>query len=316
MNKPRFSIVVPVYQANACLRPLHERLTRVLDTLPGGFEIILVEDGGLDDSWTTIENICLGDPRVKGIKLSRNFGQHSAITAGLDRAAGDLIVIMDCDLQDLPEAIPSLYAKAVEGFDIVLARRSTRNDPLFRRIASRAFYALLGYLTETPQDAAIANFGMYSRRAVDAVLSMRENLRYFPAMIRWVGFRSTTVDVEHAESSGRRSSYTVKKLLRLALDVVLSFSEKPLRLAVKLGFALSFLSMLWALVMFLRAVIVRQSVPGWSSLIISVWFLSGLIIFVLGVVGIYVGKVFEQVKHRPLYIVEKTVPAEGSEKRL
>ncbi len=316
MNKPRFSIVVPVYQADACLRPLHERLIRVLDTLPGGFEIILVEDGGLDDSWTTIENICLGDPRVKGVKLSRNFGQHSAITAGLDRAAGDLIVIMDCDLQDLPEAIPSLYAKAVEGFDIILARRSTRNDPLFRRIASRAFYALLGYLTETPQDPAIANFGLYSRRAVDAVLSMRENLRYFPAMIRWVGFRSTTVDVEHAESSGRRSSYTVKKLLRLALDVVLSFSEKPLRLAVKLGFALSFLSMLWALVMFLRAVIVRQSVPGWSSLIVSVWFLSGLIIFVLGVVGIYVGKVFEQVKHRPLYIVEKTVPAEGGEKRL
>ncbi len=153
------------------------------------------------------------------------------------------------------------------------------------------------------------------RRAVEAVLSMREKLRYFPAMIRWVGFRSAAVDVEHADGSARRSSYTLRKLLRLALDVVLSFSEKPLRLVVKLGFTLSFLSILWALVLLLRAVIVRQSVPGWSSLIVSVWFLSGLIIFVLGVVGLYVGKVFEQVKHRPLYIVEKTAPAEGGEKR-
>ncbi|OGD19242.1 MAG: glycosyltransferase [Candidatus Aminicenantes bacterium RBG_16_63_16] len=313
--RPRFSIIVPVYQAEACLLPLHERLVRVLDTLPGGFEIILVEDGGRDASWTTIEKICRSDPRVKGVKLSRNFGQHSAITAGLDRALGDLIVIMDCDLQDLPEAIPPLYAKAVEGFDIVLARRSTRNDPIFRRIASRAFYALLGYLTDTPQDAAIANFGMYSRRAVEAVMSMREHLRYFPAMIRWVGFRSATADVEHAAGSDRRSSYTLRKLLHLALDVVLSFSEKPLRLVIKLGFALSFLSIVWALVLLLRAVIVRQSVPGWSSLIVSVWFLSGLIVFVLGVVGIYVGKVFEQVKHRPLYIVEKTVSVEGNEKR-
>jgi dolichol-phosphate mannosyltransferase len=313
MNRPRFSIVVPVYRAESCLRPLHERLIRVLDAMPGGFELILVEDGGMDASWTAIEEICLRDPRVKGVKLSRNFGQHAAITAGLDRAAGDLIVIMDCDLQDLPEAIPQLYEKATEGFDIVLARRSTRNDPLFRRIASRAFYAFLGYMTGTSQDAAIANFGMYSRRAVEAVLSMRENLRYFPAMIRWVGFRSAAVDVEHADGSDRRSSYTLGKLLRLALDVVLSFSEKPLRLAVKLGFVLSFLSIVWALVLFLRAVIVRQSVPGWSSLIVSVWFLSGLIIFVLGVVGLYVGKVFAEVKHRPLYIVEKTVPVEESE---
>jgi len=316
MIRPRFSVVVPVYQADACLSLLHERLVRVFDALPGGFEIILVEDGGRDASWTTIEKICLSDPRVKGVKLSRNFGQHSAITAGLDRALGDLIVIMDCDLQDLPEAIPPLYAKALEVFDIVLARRSTRNDPLFRRIASRAFYALLGYLTDTPQDAAIANFGIYSRRAVEAVTSMREHLRYFPAMIRWVGFRSVTVDVEHAAGSDRRSSYTLRKLLHLALDVVLSFSEKPLRLVVKLGFGLSFLSMVWALVLLLRAVIVRQTVPGWSSLIVSVWFLAGLIVFVLGVVGIYVGKVFEQVKHRPLYVVEKTVSVEGNEKRL
>lgn len=307
MDRPHLSVVVPVFKAVDCLPDLHNRLVPVLETLPGNFEIIFVEDGSRDESWKAIQDICRKDPRVKGIKLSRNFGQHVAITAGLDRAAGDWVVIMDCDLQDRPESIPALYARTAEGFDIVLARRSIRNDRFFRRAASRMFYALLGYLTNTPQDASIANFGLYSRKAIEAVKAMRENLRYFPAMIRWVGFPSAVIAVEHGEGGSRRSSYTVGKLLRLAVDVVISFSEKPLRLVVKLGFIMSFLSIVWALALAVRAVVIRQSVPGWSSLIVSIWFLSGLIIFVLGVVGIYVGKVFEQVKNRPLYIVEASI---------
>jgi len=313
MDHPHLSIVVPVFGAEACLPSLHEQLTVVLETLSKDFEIILVEDSGPDAAWTVIEEICRKDPRVKGVKLSRNFGQHAAITAGLERAEGDRIVIMDCDLQDRPEAIPLLYAKALEGFDVVLARRTIRNDRIHRRLASRAFYALLGYLTETRQDASIANFGIYSRKAIRAVLSMRENLRYFPAMIRWVGFQSAVVDVEHGTRGDRRSSYTVGKLIRLALGVVISFSEKPLRLVVKLGFSISLLSFVWALILGVRATVIRQAVPGWSSLIVSIWFLSGLIIFVLGVIGIYVGKVFEQVKHRPLYIVETSLNAGGDE---
>ncbi|MDW7761174.1 MAG: glycosyltransferase family 2 protein [Acidobacteriota bacterium] len=313
MNKPNLSVVVPVFGAEACLPSLHKRLKVVLEPLSKDFEIILVEDGGPDASWTAIEEICRKDPKVKGVKLSRNFGQHAAITAGLERAAGDRIVIMDCDLQDRPEAIPLLYAKALEGFDVVQARRTIRNDRIHRRLASRVFYALFGYLTETRQDASIANFGIYSQKAIRAVLSMRETLRYFPAMIRWVGFRSAVVDVEHGTSSNRRSSYTVGKLIRLALGVVISFSEKPLRLVVKLGFSISLLSFVWALALAVRAAVIRQSVAGWSSVIVSIWFLSGLIIFVLGVVGIYVGKVFEQVKHRPLYIVETSLNAGGDE---
>jgi polyisoprenyl-phosphate glycosyltransferase len=313
MNKPNLSVVVPVFGAEACLPSLHKRLKVVLEPLSKDFEIILVEDGGPDASWAAIEEICRKDPKVKGVKLSRNFGQHAAITAGLERAAGDRIVIMDCDLQDRPEAIPLLYAKALEGFDVVQARRMIRNDRIQRRLASRVFYALFGYLTETRQDASIANFGIYSQKAIRAVLSMRESLRYFPAMIRWVGFRSAVVDVEHGTRGDRRSSYTVGKLIRLALGVVISFSEKPLRLVVKVGFSISLLSFAWALALAVRAAVIRQSVAGWSSVIVSIWFLSGLIIFVLGVVGIYVGKVFEQVKHRPLYIVETSLNAGGDE---
>lgn len=302
---PRLSVVVPVYRGSSFLEPLHRRLHAALSGLTRDYEIVLVEDGGGDDSWRIIESLCRRDKRVRGIKLSRNFGQHQAIAAGLDHSKGDWTVIMDGDLQDLPEEIPRLYAAARRGFDIVLARRAERSHSFLRRSASRLFYALLAYLTDTEQDPCVANFGIYSRKAMDAVRSMRESFRYFPAMIRWVGFPVFKLDVKHEKRARGASTYTWRKLLRLALDVMISFSEKPLRLAVKLGLALSLLSFLGAVLLLVRAVVVRQMVPGWSSLMVSVWFLSGLIIFVLGMVGIYIGKIFHQVKNRPLYIIER-----------
>jgi len=306
MKPPLFSVVIPVYLAEDRLRPLYERLRAALDPLSGDWEAILVEDAGGDASWRVIEELSRSDPRIRGVKLSRNFGQHAAITAGLDRAAGDWIILMDCDLQDLPEEIPALYAKARQGWDVVTARRRLRRDPWLRRQASRAFYRLLGYLTETRQDPATANFGIYARPAIKAVTSLRENLRYFPAMIQWVGFRTTIMDVEHAPPGDRRSSYSLRQLLRLAFDVMISFSEKPLRLVVKLGFIISGLSFAWALALALRAIFLGRTVAGWTSLIVSIWFLSGLIIAIVGIVGIYVGRTFAEVKRRPIYVVERT----------
>lgn len=302
---PLISVVIPVYKAESCLKELYTRLVNSLSPLTTDFEIIMVEDVGGDDSWSIIEDLAQKDSRVRGIRLSRNFGQHAAITAGLDNSSGEWIVIMDCDLQDQPEEIPKMYAFAQKGYDVVSARRKIRYDSFLRRISSKYFYAILGYLTDTKQDPSIANFGIYSRKAIEAVRQMRENLRYFPAMIQWAGFQSASVDVEHTKREGRKSSYTLKKLLHLALSVMVSFSEKPLRLAVKIGFSLSSLSLLYALFIFLRAVFIKQAVPGWSSLIVSIWFLSGLIILFLGIVGIYIGKVFEEVKRRPLYIIDK-----------
>lgn len=298
------SVVIPVYKAEKCLAELFKRLTNALVTIGNDYEIILVEDCGGDRSWEMIHEYSIKDKHIKGIKLSRNFGQHYAITAGIDNAAGDWLVIMDCDLQDQPEEIPKLVAEALKGHDIVLARRCIRHDTFLKRVSSKFFYSFLSYLTDTKQDPTVANFGIYSKRAIGAVRKMQENLRYFPVMIRWVGFNSIMIDVQHAEREFGKSTYSLQKLLKLASEVIISFSDKPLRLTISLGAGISCLSFVYALYIFIHALAVKRVVEGWSSLIISIWFLSGLIIFTLGVLGIYIGKIFDQVKKRPLYIVE------------
>ncbi len=300
------AVVMPVYQAESFLKNLYSRLVNSLECLTPDFEIVMVEDGGGDNSWSVIEGLARSDKRVKGIKLSRNFGQHQAITAGLDLVSADWVVVMDCDLQDQPEEITKMYSQAQKGYDIVRARRIIRHDSILRRASSKTFYALLGYLTETKQDPTMSNFGIYSKKAIDAVRKMPDNVRYFPVMIQWAGFRSSAIEIAHAKRDSGLSSYTLKKLMRLAFNVIISFSEKPLRLVIKLGFTMASLSFLSALYLFFRAVLIKQTVLGWSSLIVSIWFLSGLIIFFLGIVGTYVGKAFEQTKKRPLYIIDKT----------
>jgi glycosyltransferase involved in cell wall biosynthesis len=271
------------------------------------FEIILVEDASPDQSWSVIERIAAHNPRIRGIKLSRNFGQHYAITAGLDAAKGDWVVVMDCDLQDRPEEIPALWTKAQEGFDVVLARRAFRQDSFLKRFSSRLFYRTLAWLTGSHQDETIANFGIYSRKVIREIVGMRESIRYFPTMVRWVGFRQTTLDVVHAANSERVSSYNFNKLFNLGLDIMLAFSDKPIRLTVKLGLGIALTGFLFAVFTLIRYLQGEIIVAGYASLIISLWVLSGFILITLGVVGLYVGKTFEGVKNRPIYIIEKEV---------
>ena len=224
----------------------------------------------------------------------------------MENAKGDWIVIMDCDLQDRPEEIPNLYNKAVEGFDIVLASRVQRRDDIIKKMLSKYFYAVLGYLTGTKQDDTVANFAVLSRKVVDAIKSMGDYYRYFPTMVKWVGFRLTTLKIQHADrEDGKKSSYSYKKRLDLAVNTILSFSDKPLRLAVKLGLFISLISALYsvyAVILFFQG---KVGVSGWTSLFISIWFFSGMIISVLGMVGLYLGKTFETVKNRPIYIIEE-----------
>ena len=304
---PHLSIVSPVYQAEKIISVLVQRIESAVSKITDDFEIILVEDCGTDNSWNEIEKITAVNPRVIGIKLSKNFGQHYAITAGLDHAKGEWIVVMDCDLQDQPEEIGKLYAKALEGYDVVLARRLKRKDNLFKKLFSVLFYRTLGYLTGSRQDERIANFGIYHRKVIEAVVSMRESIRYFPTMIKWVGFRTASVDVIHDARSEGKTSYNLRKLINLALDIILAFSDKPIRLLIKFGLIVSFFSFIGAI----RALTLwfngEISVLGYTSLIISVWFLSGIIISTLGLVGLYVGKIFEGVKKRPIYIIEKII---------
>jgi dolichol-phosphate mannosyltransferase len=301
------SVVSPVFQAAEIVPYLVDELRVALDNLTDSYEIILVDDRSKDRSWDSIKAQCNEDRRVKGLRLSRNFGQHCAITAGLSHAKGDWVVVMDCDLQDRPDQIHCLYSKANEGFDIVYARRRSRQDSKRRRLYSRFFYFLFSYLTDTEQDPSIANFGIYNKKVIKAILNMNDQIRYFPAMVQWVGFRSTSVDVDHAARMQGTSTYNLRKMIRLAVNNIISFSDKPLRLVAQGGLILSCLSIMTGLIFLLFYLLGLIKVAGYASLIISIWLTSGINIFVLGLVGIYVGKAFEKVKNRPLYILDEVL---------
>ncbi|TGE07957.1 glycosyltransferase family 2 protein [Hymenobacter fodinae] len=305
---PLISVVSPVYQAERVLDELVVRLEAELVPLAGsGWEIILVDDGSTDESWQVICRHAARRPQIRGLRLSRNFGQHHAITAGLDQCLGQWIAVLDCDLQDQPEEISRLWHKAQEGYDAVLARRGQRTDSPVAIWGARLFYRMLEYLTGQAQDPEVSNFGIYHRRLINTILQLRESTRYFPTMVRWAGFRQTSLRVAHGQTS-RPTSYSLARRLQLALDILLTYSDKPLRLAVYLGLLLAGVAFGLGLWMLFRALRGQIVVLGYASLIVSLCFFSGVLITVLGVVGLYVGKTFEGVRARPLYVVaESTV---------
>ena len=304
---PHISIISPVYKAEFIIDELVKRIVASIEPITNQFEIILVDDCGPDNSWQKIEENAAKDKRVKGIKLSRNFGQHYAITAGLDNCNGDWVVVMDCDLQDQPEEIIKLYHKANEGYDIVLAQRIERKDSFLKKLGSSLFYKTLSYLTGSKQDASIANFGIYSKNVIDAIRTMRESIRYFPTMVKWVGFKKTAIEINHAERTIGSTSYNLKRLINLALDIILAYSDKPLRLTIKLGLMVSLSSFFFGIFYIVKWIIGDIQVLGYTSLILSICFFSGCIIAVLGIVGLYIGKIFEGVKNRPIYIIDKKI---------
>lgn len=306
-NNPHISIVSPVYNAAKIIPELIKRIDAAIYKIDPNYEIILVEDCGPDNSWQAIQEVGEKNKKVKGVKLSRNFGQHYAITAGLDLAQGDWIVVMDCDLQDQPEEIEKLYNKAKEGYDMVLAKRIVRQDGFIKRFSSRMFYKFLGYMTETQQDSSIANFGIYSKKVISSVKQLREQIKFFPASVQWVGYKKIAIEIEHADRFEGKSSYNFKKLWSLGFNTIIAFSEKPLKLVVRLGIIMATLSVISALVLVILALNGKFSVVGWSSLIISICFFSGLIIFILGIIGLYLSRVFNEVKGRPLYIINEKV---------
>lgn len=299
------SVVSPVYRAENIIDELYNEIVANVSVLTDDFEIILVEDGSPDNSWAKIVDICKADKRVKGIRLSRNFGQHYAITAGLQKSSGDWIVVMDCDLQDRPDQIHKLMYKAKQGFDIVFAQRVKREDKFFKKWFSKWFYRTFSYLTDTEQDSSIANFGIYSKQVVQAILEMKDQVRFFPTMSNWVGFNKTTEEVKHSARAEGKSSYTFVKLLNLAFDNIISFSDKPLWLVIRFGFLISFFSFLFGIYFILKYFIYSIQVVGYTSLIVSVWFLSGILLFTLGLIGVYLGKTFDQGKGRPIYIIQE-----------
>lgn len=302
----KLSIVSPVYRAELVLDELVERIAKSVPSAFNSYEIILVDDFSPDKSWQKIVEISSKNSNVRGFKLSRNFGQHYAITAGLNQVSGDYVVVLDCDLQDQPEEIEKLFNASQKGFDIVLARRYERKDSFYKKTVSKLFYKTLSYLTGTKQDATVANFGIYSKQVINEVVKLEEKIKYFPTMVKWVGFSTSYVNVEHASRSEGKSNYNLKKLLNLALDIILAYSDKPLRLIIKFGLSIAMVSFLMVIYVLFEKITGKVSVSGYASLIISIWFLSGCLLTTLGVVGLYIGKIFEGVKNRPSYIIEKT----------
>jgi dolichol-phosphate mannosyltransferase len=304
-EKIHISIVTPAYKCSSCIEELYRRLLETLEKITNKFEIIYVNDGSPENDWEIIYNLSLKDTRVKGIKLSRNFGQHIAITAGLDYAQGDWVIVMDCDLQDQPEEIEKLYKKAQEGYDIVFSYRHERQDNMFRKLSSKFFSIAYNYLGDIKVDNSTANFSIASQKVIECVRRFRERNRAYPIFLNSVGFKTGYVDVEHDSRFAGESSYSLSKLIDFAIQCIVSQSNKPLKISIKLGFTLSGIALFYGVYIIIRYLFFSVAVPGWTSTIVLLSFFSGLIFANLGIVGLYIGKVFDEVKNRPLYFVEK-----------
>lgn len=300
----KLSIVSPIYKGEKMLDELVSRIESSVSTITDDYEIILVNDASPDNSWVKMVEICGKDKKVKGINLSRNFGQHYAISAGLSKVNGDWIVVMDCDLQDRPEEIPNLYAKAQEGYDIVYARRVARKDGFLKRLSSTLFHKVFDYLSGTKTDKSISNFGIYRRLVIGEFNKMPEKARSFNSLISYLGFNIGYVDVVHAERGEGTSGYNLRKLLKLSFDVMISNTNKPLKMAVEAGSWMAFISFLLAVYNVIARLTGIIQVDGYTTTVFSIWFVGGLILMMLGIIGLYIGKIFDQVKDRPIFVIK------------
>lgn len=301
------SVVVPVYGCVVCLEELADRVAQASSECCERFELILIDDASPDDSWSRIVELKKSRPWLHGVRLSRNFGQHNAISAGLSLTQSEWVCVMDCDLQDVPEEIPRLLSKAVvEGHDVVFAQRVERKDGFLKRSGSLAFYALLAWLTGASQDASTANFGVYARKVVDVVNAMPERDRTFPLMVKWSGFRLAYLPVTHEARRHGRSSYDLRRLLRLAIGIVLGYSDKPLRLVAVAGIGFSIVAILMVATSVWQWMNGEIQVAGFTSLMASIWLVGGATLFSLGVVGLYIGQIFKNVQGRPSFVIRES----------
>ena len=301
------SVVVPVFNESPLIKELIERIKFNVKLITEDFEIILVDDGSIDGTWELIEKESLTENRVRGFRFSRNFGHHYAITAGIYNANGDWTVVMDGDLQDRPEVIPELFKKATKGFDVVFVSRIKRPESKVYLIFQKIFYVILKSLSGVNFDSSQANFSIISKKVVDAYKTFPEYSRFYPSTVTWLGFNRTSIPAEHGRRAAGKASYTIRKRIKLAIDIILAFAQRPLRLAIYLGISISLFSILGAIWILIASTKWGYDVVGWSSLMVSIFFLGGITLIVLGIIGIYIGQIFQEVKSRPLYIISEKV---------
>jgi polyisoprenyl-phosphate glycosyltransferase len=303
---PKFSVVIPVYGCKTCLVELYIRLKTVLEQLDSDFEILFVNDSSPDDAWETIIELSSNDNRVKGINLSRNFGQHYAIRAGLENVSGNWIILMDCDLQDQPEEISKLFATINKGYDVVIGCRQNRKDNFIKKMFSRLFYKIYDYFTESGLVMGAGNFGIYSKKVIESYNLINERNKVLLLFTKWLGYKVTFIDIEHAPRFNGKTSYSFRKLISLAIQQIIFHTNKPLILSVQFGFLLSIISFLYGIVLIIQKLFFNVPM-GWTSLMVLFLFISGLLFINLGIVGLYIGKVFNEVKGRPAYIIDNKI---------
>jgi glycosyltransferase involved in cell wall biosynthesis len=306
-DQMRYSIVVPILNEEAVLPILLRRLDILLsDQLDGPAEVILVDDGSTDCSSIVLEAKAKSDSRYRYLGLSRNFGHQIAITAGIEAASGDAVIVMDADLQDPPELVLAMIERWKEGYDIVNARRLTRTgDSAFKRVTAQAFYRLLGRLASIEIPNEVGDFRLMDRKVVDAFCAMPERDRFVRGMVAWLGFRQTEVCFHREPRVAGETKYPLRKMLRFATSGMLGFSDVPLRLSIWLGFAVSGFAVLYGLYAIGLKLFSDSTVTGWSSTIVVISFMCGINMLMTGIVGLYIGRIHAEVKHRPLYVVGK-----------
>jgi dolichol-phosphate mannosyltransferase len=304
----RLSIAIPLHNEEDVLPELLRRTRLVLDQIAGGpHEIVFVDDGSTDRTFLILEEAVKQDPRIQVISLSRNFGHQAAITAALDHVRGEAAVVMDGDLQDVPEVIPQFVEKFQQGYEVVYARRVRRKESWPLRICYFVFYRMMAKLSDIRLPLDSGDFGLMSRRVIDQVRRMPEHHRYLRGMRSWVGFRQTGLTVERAERRSGKSKYSVMRLMKLAADGIFAFSIVPIRAAVLFGGFVILLSSLYVLYALYAKIFLQRSPQGFTALLVTVTFLSGVVLFFLGVIGEYVGRIYEETKARPQYVIGRIV---------
>jgi glycosyltransferase involved in cell wall biosynthesis len=297
------SVIIPVLNEEGNIPILYSRLTDVLKTVGRTYEIFFVDDGSTDSSFEILQSLREKDARLKIIRFTRNFGQDIARTAALDHCKGQMIVLMDADLQDMPEEMPKLLAKIEEGYDVVYGMRKERQDNLFRTLSSKIYFRIIAKITRQVVNPQITSFRVLTRRAVDYMNEFRESPRFYGGLITWLGFPSTTIDIKHSRRYSGKTKYSLWALLRNAAEGVISFSDVPLRLIEYFGLTISAISFVIGIVMLIMWSIGQISVSGYTSIIVSLFFIGGILMIILGVIGEYIGRIHIEVKKRPLYVI-------------
>ena len=306
--KPMYSVIIPVYNEEAVIGETYNRLTKVMEGIGEAYELIFVNDGSRDASARIIHDLYVKDRRIKLLNFARNFGHQPAITAGMDYAAGSAVIVIDADLQDPPEIIPQMIEKWKEGWDVVYGKRQKRKgETAFKRVTAKLYYRFLRSMTNVDIPVDVGDFRLIDRKVCDAMKALPEKSRFVRGLVSWVGFRQAEVEYVREERFAGTTKYPLKKMIRFALDGITSFSYKPLKLATSLGVLISILSFIYLVVVFCQRIFTDTTITGWTSTIAVILFSQGIVMIMLGLMGEYIGRIYDEIKNRPIYIMRETI---------